>query len=108
MNDMYHVDLNGLKISELKIETDEMRDELFSNTIWKNKATNELVRVSSCIKTFSSEIYEYYVWFEKPSGMYTSMNMFEFKYLYKKIGKCKYTEDDIKKMKWEIKEEKDV
>lgn len=113
MNNIYHIDLNGLKKSELKIETDEMRNELFSDTIWKNKATDEFVRVSSCTKTISSEstlscMYEYRVWFEKSSGIYTGMNMFEFKYLYELVGKCKYTDDDIKKLKWELKEEKDV
>lgn len=80
--------------------------EKFDNTIWKNKATNGIVRVSSggqyMIPKNDMCYYEYKVFFQAKGEFATSTDMREFEYLYERVGKCKYTEEELKKMKWEV------
>ena len=101
-------DENGChkEIMPTEEEIREQYKEKFDNTIWKNKVNGKMVRVSSGGKYMIPKndmcYYEYKVFFQALDEFATSMDMREFEYLYERVGKCKYTNEELEKMLWEV------
>lgn len=99
-------------ISTGKTEThnimeDSDYDELYKDTIWKCNVWGYKVRATSwTITWYNDSCYSYYVYFTRENGEMSKLCMQEFNYLYKKLGKAKYSKVELDKMTFSVKDEK--
>lgn len=100
-----HISPNGPTITLIPTEEEikAKNDENYKDVIYKHKIYGTKVRTNGWTTAFVDDCYlEHKVYFQKPQSFVESMDMREFDFMYERIGKAKYTTQQLDTMKFEL------
>lgn len=100
-----HIGPNGSKMTLIPTEEEikAKNDENYKDVIYKHKIYGTKVRTSGWATMFVDDCHlENKVYFQKPQSFVESMDMLEFSFMYEKVGKAKYTTQQLDTMKFEL------
>lgn len=88
-------------------EIEQENNEKYNDTIWKHRPFGTMIRVSGWSSGLNVDgYYDYKVYFHRKGFFGDSMNMTEFNLIYERVGKAKYSKEQIEKMEFELGEDR--
>ena len=87
-------------------EIEQEKNEKYNDTIWRHRSSGTLIRVSGWSSNLDiNGYYDHKVYFQRKGYFAESMEMTDFNLIYERVGKAKYTKDQLRKMEFELGEE---